>query len=667
MNLSVSNLIGVIRRVIERFFSEGIRDDHELEDRLRIRVINIISVITILVLTFFGTVALGKGQLTLGFSDLSVALIFLITQIYLRTTGNYSLVKYFWVGSTGILFVYLFNTGGVENTGHLWAYIFPLVAAFLLGARKGAIAISTVVAAILVLWIYDLSQGKAVYSSGLVIRFIISFSIISFAACYYEHFRQETLHQLAESNLQLDTQIAKLKEAEEALRKNQEELEQRVEDRTMQLKEANEQLQREIREHSKTDELLRSSEEQYRLLFENSFDVIFSLDRQFNLVSMSPSIERILGYKPEELIGRPLFELNLLSQKYLEVAFAQIMHVFGGDSISASEYEVLAKDGTVKIAQISGAPIRKQGEVVGGISISRDITAAKKAEEELRRAHDELEMRVNQRTEELKRANEALEAANRAKSDFLANMSHELRTPLNHIMGFTELILDRQCGEINEVQEEYLNDVLESSGHLLSLINDILDLSKVEAGKLELQTTEVHLRTLLESGIAMVKEQAMKHRIEFLTDIEGGIETIQADERKLKQILYNLLSNAVKFTPDGGVVTIAARSLSPREGQSFTRQGQPIRLPLDGDDPLLKSEQWMAISVQDTGIGIEGEDLQRIFAPFEQGEGAVSRRYQGTGLGLSLTKRLVEMHGGRIWAESGGKGKGSTFYFVIPC
>ena len=144
MNLSVSNLIGVIRGVIERFFSEGIRDDHDLEDRLRIRVINIISVITILVLTFFGTVALGKGQLTLGFSDLSVALIFFITQIYLRTTGNYSLVKYFWVGSTGVLFVYLFNTGGVENTGHLWAYIFPLVAAFLLGARKGAIAISAV-------------------------------------------------------------------------------------------------------------------------------------------------------------------------------------------------------------------------------------------------------------------------------------------------------------------------------------------------------------------------------------------------------------------------------------------------------------------------------------------------------------------------------------------
>jgi PAS domain S-box-containing protein len=663
MNSSMSNLMGGI----ERFFSEGIRDDHDLEDRLRIRVINFISVITILVLTFFGTVALGKEKLTLGFSDLSVALVFFITQMYLRKTGNYSFVKYFWVSSTGILFVYLFNTGGIENTGHLWAYIFPLVAAFLLGARKGAITISMVVAFILVLWIYDLSQGKAVYSLTLVVRFLFSFLIISFAACYYEHFRQETLQQLAESNLELEKQIAKLKEAEEALRKNQEELERRVESRTAQLKEANEELQREIQEHSRTEELLRSSEEQYRLLFENSFDVIFSLDLQFNLVSMSPSIERILGYKPEELIGRPLFELNLLPPKYLEVAFAQIMQVFEGGSISASEYEVLAKDGTVKVAQISGAPIRKQGEVVGGISISRDITAAKKADEDLRRAHDELEMRVYQRTEELKRANEALETANRAKTDFLANMSHELRTPLNHIMGFTELILDRQCGEINEVQAEYLNDVLESSGHLLSLINDILDLSKVEAGKLELQATDVHLRILLESGMGMVKEQAIKHRIEFLTAIEDGIETIQADERKLKQILYNLLSNAVKFTPDGGLVTIAAGYLFPREGQWFTRQGQPVRLPADGNDPLLKREQLIGISVQDTGIGIQGEDLQRILAPFEQGEGAVSRRYQGTGLGLSLTVRLVELHGGRIWAESGGKGKGSTFYFVIPC
>ena len=308
----------------------------------------------------------------------------------------------------------------------------------------------------------------------------------------------------------------------------------------------------------------------------------------------------------------------------------------------------------------------KHGEVVGVISILRDITAQKKAEEELRRAHDELEMRVYRRTEELKKANEELETANRAKSDFLANMSHELRTPLNHIMGFTELVADKRCGDLNEVQEEYLKDVLQSSGHLLSLINDILDLSKVEAGKFEVNVAEIHLHPILKSGMGMVREKAIKHGIRFLTNIDDSLETVQADERKLKQIIYNLLSNAVKFTPDGGVVTISARYLTPRNGQWFTMEGLPVALPMDRDDPLLKREQLIAISIADTGIGIIDEDLKRIFNPFEQAESSLSRRYDGTGLGLSLTRQLVELHGGQIWAESEGKGRGSKFIFVLP-
>jgi signal transduction histidine kinase len=151
-----------------------------------------------------------------------------------------------------------------------------------------------------------------------------------------------------------------------------------------------------------------------------------------------------------------------------------------------------------------------------------------------------------------------------------------------------------------------------------------------------------------------------------LSDIDGIPETIQGDERKLKQILYNLLSNAVKFTPDGGSVVLSARCLSFREGQWFTPDGQPVGLPVDGDELLSKGKGLIDISVQDPGIGIKEEDLQRIFNPFEQVESAASRRYQGSGLGLSLTKRLVELHGGRIWAESEGPGKGSRFTFLIP-
>jgi signal transduction histidine kinase len=227
-------------------------------------------------------------------------------------------------------------------------------------------------------------------------------------------------------------------------------------------------------------------------------------------------------------------------------------------------------------------------------------------------------------------------------------------------------VTNQGVGPLNTTQEEYLNDVLGSSHHLLSLINDILDLSKVEAGKLELEVAEVHLRMLLEGSLSMVKEKAMKHRIRLLSDINGIPEAVQADERKLKQILYNLLSNAVKFTPDGGSVTLSGRYLSSRKGQWFTPDGQPVALPVDGDELLRKGKGLIEISVQDTGIGIKGEDLQRIFDPFEQVENSASRRFAGTGLGLSLAKRLVELHGGKIWAESEGEGKGSKFILLMP-
>ena len=305
-------------------------------------------------------------------------------------------------------------------------------------------------------------------------------------------------------------------------------------------------------------------------------------------------------------------------------------------------------------------------QIAGTIANIQLFAELKQAEEGLRHSQEVLETKVRERTEDLLKAKDAAEAASRAKSDFLANMSHELRTPLNHIIGFTELVVDKQCGDLNEVQEDYLNDTLQSSRHLLSLINDILDLSKVEAGKLELEVTQIHLRELLEGSLGMVKEKAMKHRIQLLTDMDGIPEVIQADERKLKQILYNLLSNAVKFTPAGGSVVLSARYLSFRDGQWFTPDGQPVGLPLDKDDLVMKGKGLIDISVQDTGIGIKGEDLDRIFDPFEQVECSASRRYQGTGLGLSLARRLVELHGGRIWAESEGEGKGSKFILLIP-
>ena len=230
-----------------------------------------------------------------------------------------------------------------------------------------------------------------------------------------------------------------------------------------------------------------------------------------------------------------------------------------------------------------------------------------------------------------------LEVANKHKSEFLANMSHELRTPLNAIIGFSEVLSERMFGEINEKQAEYLRDIHESGRHLLSLINDILDLSKIEAGRMELDLSRFHLPTALSNAMTLIRERAQRHGIALGLNIDPRLGDFQADERKLKQVLVNLLSNAVKFTPEGGRIDVSAKL---EEGHA-------------------------QIAVRDSGIGISAEDQERLFEEFRQVGSDRARKAQGTGLGLALTKKFVELHGGRIRVES-APGKGSTFAFTLP-
>src|SRR5262249_25560794 len=237
---------------------------------------------------------------------------------------------------------------------------------------------------------------------------------------------------------------------------------------------------------------------------------------------------------------------------------------------------------------------------------------------------------------ELPRLYGELETASRHKSEFLANMSHELRTPLNAIIGFSQVLRQRLFGNVNEKQEEYLDDILSSGTHLLALINDVLDLSKVEAGQVELEVAPLSLREALERGVVMVRESAAKNGIELSLDLAPDVDLVDGDERRLRQVIYNLLSNAVKFTPAGGSIVVASSCV-------------------DGE---------AQVTVTDTGPGIAAEDQRRIFEEFQQTD-VGARQREGTGLGLALSKRLVELHGGRIWVESAA-GHGSRFVFTLP-
>ena len=275
-------------------------------------------------------------------------------------------------------------------------------------------------------------------------------------------------------------------------------------------------------------------------------------------------------------------------------------------------------------------------------------------------------LEFDEQRHQLKKARNIAESANRAKSAFLANMSHELRTPLHHILGFTELVVDKTVGELNETQSEYLEHVLSSSRHLLSLIDNILDISNIESATIDLETRETDLTCLLEESFIMMGEEAGKKNIALVKDLENLPETVEVDESRLKQVIYNLLSNAVKFTPEGGSVVLGAHGVSLVNGHFARGDGHKIVLPKNSETALNDHRNFVEISVSDTGIGLSNNDMEIIFNSFEQADDSTSRAYQGAGLGLSLNKRLVELHNGAIWAESEGEGKGSTFRIVLP-
>ncbi|HAS82490.1 MAG TPA: hypothetical protein DCS43_07425 [Verrucomicrobia bacterium] len=378
----------------------------------------------------------------------------------------------------------------------------------------------------------------------------------------------------------------------------------------------------------KSHERMLASELRYRRLFESAKDGILILDAETGMVAdVNPFLIQLLGFSRKEFLGKKIWELGFFKDIVANKDnFAELQQQ---KYIRYEDKPLKTADGRrIDVEFVSNVYLVSDVKVIQ--CNIRDITERKRADGELREAKN------------------AAETANRAKSDFLSNMSHELRTPLNAVIGFSEVLADKTFGALNEKQSKYVDNVLEAGRYLLSLINDILDLSKVESGKMELELSTFPLVTVLNNSLVMVKEKCMKQGIALSLDIRDPMRDLEicADTRKLKQILFNLLSNAVKFTPEGGSITVSARMA-------------------DEPSKIENQKSEILISVSDTGIGIKPEDQERIFREFEQVDSSYTRKYQGTGLGLALVKQFVELHGGRVWVESEFD-KGSTFWFTIP-
>ena len=427
---------------------------------------------------------------------------------------------------------------------------------------------------------------------------------------------------------------------------------------------------RDITERKKMEEAVKASEKKYRSLVESALIGVYRTHLKGDFLYVNDAMVKMFEFEsPEELISfgvLPIYK-NLKDREVL------IENLKDTGKVDDFELEVLTKTGkTINI--LMNATL--DGDFISGMFI--DITERKKAQETIKEYAGNLKEKVRERTGELEDANLELQVLNkelelkkleaedaklqamsatRAKSDFLANMSHELRTPLNAIIGFSDMMFHGMTGKLTEQQLEYLGDIRESGGLLLSLINDILDLSKVEAGKMELELSEFNLKELIERSLVMFKEKALKHNIKVKYEVDERTGSVTADERRLKQVMFNLLSNAFKFTPDGGSVYVEAKKLRRSEVEDFLTS-QPLNLSTSDVD-------FIEISVEDTGIGIRHEDIDKLFQPFQQLEYTLTKKYEGTGLGLTLCKRILELHNGRIWVES-EVGKGSKFIFVIP-
>ena len=401
-------------------------------------------------------------------------------------------------------------------------------------------------------------------------------------------------------------------------------------------------LTTEIEQRKQTQQALQESENLLRTVIDTAPDMIFVKDREGNFILANRAGAAIYDLTPEQMQGlneRDLIKLVGAEPAEIDLYLEQDQKVIASNAaiIRPEEPTTVPGKGT-RWFLTSRIPLETLGKPSNVLVVSTDITDRKLALEALQQERSSLAQRVEERTAELVKLNLELQETAHTKDEFLATMSHELRTPLNAILGMSEILLDHLYGELNPKQTQYLKVIEESGQHLLALVNDILDLAKIEAGKREPEYQTISIPEICEASLAFINPMAVKKNIKVAFQDSLHTSLMEADERSLKQILVNLLTNAVKFTEENGRIGLDVRSDTHNDTVQF--------------------------SIWDTGIGITPEQSQKLFRPFVQVDSSLSRRYEGTGLGLSLIMRLTDMHGGSVTLESSGDG--SRFSILLP-
>src|SRR4051812_29856869 len=393
-------------------------------------------------------------------------------------------------------------------------------------------------------------------------------------------------------------------------------------------------------ERMKLDQRLRDQHFYTRSLLESNIDALMTTDPRGIITDVNKQMEALTGCTRDELIGAPF------KNYFTDPARAQagIDRVLAEGKLTNFELTARDRDGGLTIVSYNATTFHdRDRRLLGVFAAARDMTEVKAIERALQQKNVELE------------------DASRMKSEFLANMSHELRTPLNAIIGFSEVLGDGLLGDLTEKQLRFIGDIFKSGKHLLSLINDILDLSKVEAGKMLLDLGMIEITSLLSNSLSIVKGQAAVRRVKLDMQLGDGLSSMNADGRKVKQIVYNLLSNAVKFTADGGKVTLRAQRVAAENVGRLDGVWPARMLPFDATT----FPEFLRLSVTDDGIGVAPEGLAHLFTPFSQIDSGLARQFEGTGLGLAMVKLLAELHGGAVAVES-AVSEGSRFTVWLP-